>query len=709
MRFGRVHRLMTDALASLGLLSLLSSGGLERYAVIALGVGLVAAMSVPEAFQHRRAAERLSVWGSLALLTVQTARLFWGFDALQVAVEFAAGLQVVRIATRRGAAHDQQIVLLALLHLIAGTVLGGGMAYGLCFVGFLVIAPGALVLSHLRREVEGNYRQGARDRSGLPVDVPRILRSRRVVSRNFLLVTCSLAIPIFVFTAVLFVFFPRVGLSMLLLNQTRGERMVGFSDQVDLGKVGALRTDATVALRVFFKDLVPDPPQRIPLYLRGTAFDSYDGVTWRRDRTQGPVESLADRVWVESMLAPVGPELMTIDLEPIRPPVLFLPSEAAAFDLIDSAEKPTSMVTRITRGREGDFEYLRGDERGLRYRVFRADGPAPLRTLSTNDRARYTSLPPGLPDRISDLARRWAGNATQSLEVARRVEERLRTDYLYDLGSPSGAATNPLDHFLFESKRGHCEFYSTSMAVMLRTLGVPTRNVTGFLGASYNRFGRFYVVRQGEAHSWVEVYVDGAGWVRFDPTPSGAAAPVARVEGLMATVRDFFEAASERWDRHVVGYDLDQQMQLLNKVRGALRGKGGDQRWLEGVSPREVGLALALLGGIALAIWAWRRRRRGTRPGRRAIEAPDARIVLLYHQLEDVLRLWGMPRGVGTPPLAHARAVVGLKHPQAAEVLQLTTVYLDVRFGNAEFTEEAYEDFARRVARLKDYRAPAAA
>ena len=128
MRFGRIHRLMTDALAALGMLSLLSSGGLERYAVIALGVGLVAAMSVPEAFQHRRAAERLSVWGSLLLLTGQTARLFWGFDALQVAVEFAAGLQVVRIATRRGAAHDQQIVLPALLHLIAGTVLGGGMS-----------------------------------------------------------------------------------------------------------------------------------------------------------------------------------------------------------------------------------------------------------------------------------------------------------------------------------------------------------------------------------------------------------------------------------------------------------------------------------------------------------------------------------------------------------------------------------------------------
>ena len=91
---------------------------------------------------------------------------------LELAVEFAAALQIIRLATRRGAAHDQQVIVLALLHLIAGTVIGGGLGYGLCFLGFLVVAPGALVLSHLRREVEGNYRQGARDRTGLPVDVP---------------------------------------------------------------------------------------------------------------------------------------------------------------------------------------------------------------------------------------------------------------------------------------------------------------------------------------------------------------------------------------------------------------------------------------------------------------------------------------------------------------------------------------------------------
>src|SRR5262249_57936210 len=147
-----------------------------------------------------------------------------------------------RLATRKGAAHDQQVIVLALLHLIAGTVLGGGLGYGLCFIGFLIVAPGALVLSHLRREVEGNYRQGARDRTGLPVDVPRILRSRRVVGRGFLATTCLLSVPIFLFTAALFIVFPRVGLSLLLINHPRSGRMVGFSDHVDLGDVRVLRS-----------------------------------------------------------------------------------------------------------------------------------------------------------------------------------------------------------------------------------------------------------------------------------------------------------------------------------------------------------------------------------------------------------------------------------------------------------------------------------
>src|SRR5687768_14248839 len=202
---------MTDALATLGLLALVTSGELNRWLTIIVVVGLLGALAIPERWQDRPLMRRLAVVAPLGLFSVQLTRLFLDANLLELAIEFAAGLQVVRLATRRGAAHDQQVIVLALLHLIAGTVLGSGLAYGLCFIGFLIVAPGALVLSHLRREVEGNYRQGARDRTGLPVDVPRILRSRRVIGRPFLIATCLLSVPIFLFTAILFVMFPRVG------------------------------------------------------------------------------------------------------------------------------------------------------------------------------------------------------------------------------------------------------------------------------------------------------------------------------------------------------------------------------------------------------------------------------------------------------------------------------------------------------------------
>ncbi|KYF50993.1 hypothetical protein BE08_39360, partial [Sorangium cellulosum] len=112
------------------------------------------------------------------------------------------------------------------------------------------------------------------------------------------------------------------------------------------------------------------------------------------------------------------------------------------------------------------------------------------------------------------------------------------------------------------------------MAILLRAVDVPTRNVTGFVGGTYNRFGRFYAVRQGDAHSWVEVYLDGEGWMTFDPTPPADAAPKSELVGVWAYLRDFIEATSQRWDRHVVGYDLNQQVSLLQTLTSRYRRSG---------------------------------------------------------------------------------------------------------------------------------------
>lgn len=712
MRFGLIHRIMTDALAALGMLALVSSGELNRWVTIALVAGMVLALAVPEKWQDRPLIKQVGFIAPVGLLVAQITRLVLGANLLALAVEFAAALQVVRLATRRGAAHDQQVIVLALLHLIAGTVLGGGLAYGLCFLGFLVVAPGALVLSHLRREVEGNYRQGARDRTGLPVDVPRILRSRRVIGKQFLVFTCLLSVPIFLFTAILFVMFPRVGLSLLLLNHARPERMIGFSDKVDLGGVGKLRSDPTIAMRVEYPDLPAEPPPRLALYLRGTAFDQYSGRSWSRSSSQRLEvnERHGGQVRIRRIADPARDKKLVIDLEPIDPPVVFLPTDAISMRLLSRGTPLLGVPPKVLAGPEGEFKYQSLEDRGLRYEVFLAGAnEPPARPLTEAERARYLMLPPELPPRIGELARSWVGGATDPAKQARLIEARLRKDYTYDLESPSGAADNPLDHFLFESRRGHCEFYSTAMAVLLRSLGVPTRNVTGFIGGTYNRFGRYYAVRQGDAHSWVEVYLDGRGWSRFDPTPPSDAAPQSEITGVLAFVRDFVEAAAQRWNRHVVGYDLKQQVHLLRSVQNRYSrmrdGSGilGDRV----ASPGRIALGL---GGLLLlgAGLYWLRRQRGTSPtpaaGKGARDPNLLQIVALYRALDAAMAARGIARPPSTPPLSHARAVVEMQHPAGGEVLALTRLYIEARFGGRVLSEDERRDFARRVKLLRQVR-----
>ncbi len=706
MRFGVVHRVMTDTLAVLGLLALLTSGELDRTVAYLVLAAMAAALVLPERFQDRPAFRKAAVAAPLILLGLQVIRLAGGESLLAASIEFAAGLQVLRLATRRGAAHDQQVIVLALLHLIAGTVLGSGLTYGLCFLGFLIVTPGALVLSHLRREVEGNYRQGARDRTGLPVDVPRILRSRRVIGRQFLALTCLLSVPIFLFTAVIFVLFPRVGLSLLLLNHNRPDRMVGFSEHVDLGGVGRLRSDPTIVMRVDPPGLPAAPPPRLALYLRGAAFDRYDGRAWSRTHHEElPADQIGFDVKIRRFPDPVRDRVMHIDLESIDPPVVFLPLDAVALRVFTPNPGLDQARPDLFLGGEGVVRYNSSAQRGLRYDVSLAGvSEPPIPSLTAGERARYLALPP-LPPRIAELAETWAVGATTQREQAHLIEAHLRTGYRYDLDSPSGAAANPLEDFLFRSKRGHCEFYSTAMTIMLRELGVPARNVTGFVGGTYNRFSRSYVVRQGDAHSWVEVWLDGAGWTRFDPTPPSDAAPRSELTGVLAVMRDFVEALGQRWSRHVVGYDLRQQLGLYDELRDAysrmVPRHGVTGRVLG--SPRKALLGALALVGLALGVQRLLKRRQA--PNQERQRSDDERgaheAAALYRSLERLLAARGVPRPVSTPPLTHARALESLGHPLGAETVELTERYLRVRFGGEALDHAARRAYLERLQALR--------
>ncbi len=721
MRFGLVHRVMTDALAALGVMAVVSTASLSPWTNFLLVVGLAVALAIPEGWQGRPVMRHFPTIAPLILLLVQGARLLAGHSPLDVAVEFAALLQIARLATRRGAAHDQQIIVLALLHFIAGTVLGGGLTYGLCFLAFLVVAPGALVISHLRREVEGNYRQGARDRTGLPVDVPRILRSRRVVGRGFLATTCLLSVPILLFTTALFLLFPRVGLSLLLLNHPRSGRMIGFSDKVDLGDVGALRDDPTLALHFTLSDQ-RDPPlfRRIAYPLRGTAFDLYDGHAWARSpREARALERTTSIDGTELYMlrreARPRDRVVSIDIEPIDPPVVFLPQRAVAIRLKPQRQVLLGEPLTLQRGGEDELRYAGSDARGLHYDVYVASSPQPEpEALDGSARGRYLLLPGDLPHRIADLAKAWTADRSTPAAKAAAIQEHLRKDFVYDLASPSQGKPRPLDHFLFESRRGHCEFFSTAMAVMLRTVGVPSRAVTGFVGGTWNSFGHYYSVRQGDAHSWIEAYIDDgprSGWVTYDPTPSAAQQFPEAHPRLYYDLRDALEALSQDWNRYVVGYDLRKQGRLFEEVsRNYERLRSRSRLHL---GPWATGRRGAVASAVTLlviftAYLAWKRRRLlGAARAHEVKGSPtDARLesaVTLYRALETALQHHGIIRAPSVPPLKHAELLRERSHPLADEVLALTGTYLETRFGGRALTDLSKRDFERRVREIRAF------
>jgi transglutaminase-like putative cysteine protease len=723
VRFGFVHRVMTDALATLGILAVVSTTSMSPWTNVVLLVGLAGALCIPESWQAKPALRHFSNAAPVALFVAQAVRLLAGRPPLDVAIEFAALLQIIRLATRRGAAHDQQIIVLSLLHFVAGTVLGGGLTYGLCFLGFLVVAPGALVLSHLRREVEGNYRQGARDRTGHPVDVPRILRSRRVVGRTFLLSTCLLSVPIFLFTAALFVLFPRVGLSLLLLNHPHSGRMVGFSDHVDLGDVGVLRSDPSIALRFEVSDMPHPAPPRMTLRLRGTAFDTYDGKAWGRT-TKGtvPAEHLrdsADTYPLPRAPDPIRERRISFDLEPIDPPVIFLPPRTIGVHVKQQSQTLLGEPLVLQKGPEGEIRYSGTDARGLHYDAYVDPGADLLGDkLPDTDRARYLETPAALPARVGELARQWTLDLPTEFAKAHAIEEHLRKDYRYDINSPSGGQDQPIDHFLFESRRGHCEFFSSAMAIMLRQMKIPSRNVTGFVGGTYNRFGHYYAVREGDAHSWVEAYLgDGANgaWITFDPTPPSGAQPLESTTGFFVYLRDLAEAASQQWNRYVISYNLGQQVRIFEEAAKRyekLRSRAGVNKGPLDRITSVPGIAALGLLGFLVAYWVWRRSRGwGASRGSREEDALDPRLgdaAELYRTLEGALAMQGLTRPPALPPLRHAELILARQHPLGTEALALTAIYIEVRFGHAALTDATKRDFEQRVKQIRSFKPPTA-
>lgn len=723
MSFANLHKLVAYLLSGLGLLALSLGTELDINVIVFAFVGYVGSIFAEgKLLQHpyygRAWTMVLAVALSLQVLRAMSTEL-----TLAMPIEFAALLQISKLWNRRTAVDYQHIAVLSFLHLIAATVLSTSLSYAIIFIGFVIATPWMLALSQLRREIEGNYPASAPNDERAQAAVRRVLASRRVVGASFLVNTALLAVPLFAMTLTIFVVVPRVGQGFLNLQHTRGQRVAGFGSEVELGGFGVIRDDPTVVLRVTPLPRVDEKAPRIALRLRGTSFDHYDGRRWTR--THGASQRLKtfDRqnYTIRRPADPKRDKRLQIVLDHLDEPVVFVPYGSVAL-YVPARIVHAQQVTRDLSGGAGmDIRYEDPDELGLVYTAFLSTEPAEadIPALPSEQRPKYLQVPEG-HERVAALAREVTAGARNDYETAQRIVSYLQSSrYRYSLSLPDVGDKPPLDAFLLEARSGHCEYFASAMAIMLRTLGIPARNVTGFVGGRYNPYGGYYALRQGDAHSWVEAYFDGRGWVTYDPTPT-LRAELGPKASLWADLQAFVDAIKTRWMTSVVGYDLRTQISIVRKLSqffASSDNKGSGARNRDGLhidGLKRFG-RLVLVGGlvlglaIAAGVWYSRRRRMGG--SARVLRPEAAEVVKLYLELERALSAAGYGRGVSETPLEHAQLLAADGFRCAQDVEFVTRCYMRVRFGDGALTEEeraqlrAAIDRVRRAA--KEPRVPA--
>lgn len=700
MRFAFAHKIVAFLFAGLGLVALMLGTTFSPFDSMLVTAALVLSWFAEPPLIDRPGYSRFWNVAAVVFLIIQVGRAFAGEATLSVGVQYAAFLQISRLAHRKSAADYQQITILAFLHLIAGTVLSSGLDFAVVFFGFVVVMPWMLTLTHLRKELETQYGAGTPMLRGE-------LESRALTTPAFFGGTTLLAVPLFVLTAAMFFAFPRVGFGFLSGFGARTQSVAGFGDDVELGGFGTIRDDPTVVMRVKMSDLPNPPPRSIGVRLRGTSFDRYQQGRWSRTQSAGSeVQRLGDQYNLVRPPKP-GDRAYEIILDPMEEPVLFIPEGAVALQVPPAIRSGRNRYRDIIQAPGFDVRYRGRLDSALTYKVFVEPERRGWQERAPKKlRQRYLDIPEGY-ERVTQLAQQVVAGVSDPKAQAARVQQFLRQgDFRYTLQQPNTEGKDPLHVFLFEAKAGHCEYFSTAMAIMMRTLGVPARNVTGFLGADFNPYGNYYAVRNGNAHSWVEVYIDGR-WITFDPTPASREV-FASPSGLLVKLRQLMDAMRVRWAEYVVEYNIRDQAQALRGVLDWYRSLRSDwgltrspDRDAEMADDARLGpipfrpdwrwfIGIMATFGIGALFLRWRRKQRRQSRAGRQLDPDRDRAVRLYLSLETSLRSAGHARPPDVTPSEHADALGESGFAAAAEVREVTDAYLAARFGEGGLEPQDY-------------------
>ncbi len=477
---------------------------------------------------------------------------------LNATVHLVLFVMVVRLFSAQRDRDFYFLSIIAFLMVLSAALLTVDSVFLLSFAVFMLTAVVSLILMEMRHI---SARVGIHSRpSSMEVTYRSMATSLAVASP--VLVLCIL-----LGAAGIFFLLPRVSSGYLGAYAPGGEITSGFSDTVELGRIGEIQQSGSVVMHI---QIDGDERGSFDLKWRGVALSNFDGRVWSNNRQQFPLSPQLDGHFA---LLPPRAVVGKRSSRPIHYQVLMEPVGMNVFFL---AATPESL--------EGNYRHVAIDDGGAtfdldpehpvnRYRATSDIGQAPasdLRdaggTYPPEVLSTYLGLP-ALDSRIPLLAKQITASTNNNYDRALAVETYLRTNFGYSLQLPRTVPHDPLANFLFDRKQGHCEYFASSMAVMLRTLGIPSRVVNGFRTGEFNDLTSQYVVRASNAHSWVEAYFPGYGWAAFDPTP-GASIPV---RTGWSRVSLYVDAMASFWREWVVNYDVGHQQSLAESASSRSR------------------------------------------------------------------------------------------------------------------------------------------
>jgi protein-glutamine gamma-glutamyltransferase len=694
-----------------GFATLASTGGLDLPSTLLTGVAMAVRGYLLARRQQVAISERWTTPLTLAYFVFFVADYFaFSHGFLPATVHLALFAVVIRMFSLRRERDYIMLAILAFLMVLASAVLTVNSVFVFSFAAFLLMAVATAVLMEMRRSAHA---------ASILARHSSDAQEHRHLAYSLVRVAPALMLMILAAGAAVFFLLPRMSAGYLGGYSFGTDISSGFSDHVRLGQIGQIQQSTAVVMHV---QIDGDTVGRYDLRWRGVALSDFDGHSWSKSGDtqyilqRRPDDSFAvpklENANLKSYITPnLGREQLIhyrVLLEPIGTSVFFVAPWARA------VSGPYRLLAADGGGAVYNFDVERAISRYEAVSDIAAPAAEELRNAGRNYPPQITATDlrlPAIDPRVPRLASQIAASASNDYDRAAGVETYLRNHYGYTLQLPLTQPKDPIANFLFERKQGHCEYFASSMAVMLRTLGIPARVVTGFRSDEFNDLTGNYVVRAKDAHAWVEAYFPGYGWHAFDPTPAGNAGPP-QGWGRIAL---YVDAMASFWRDWIVSYDSSHQYVLgqaaftgtrnlwqgsrewaRSRYQAMLRWARRSQDRVEHSPVRWaiMGLAVALLflflGNVGRLLRGLHERWLRSHPER----SPEQAATMWYARMARAVARKGMKRSPAQTPREFLGKIADerLRMP----VAQFTDVYESARFGNsavaARRLPELYEE-----------------